>query len=225
MVQDWYLVTLEVLMDLWQGFLISLPKIFGALIIFLIGWLFAAGIARLVTEILTRLKLNAIFEKTGWGEAFAKAEFRVNPSEFIGVIIKWVLVIVFLLAAVEILGLTQFAVFLTRILGYIPNVIVALLIFVVAIIVADILEKVVTASVEKAKVGYAKLAGSFVKWAILGFSGLAILVQLGIVKELITTLVSGIVALIVISFGLAFGLGGKEIAADILRDLRKKFRK
>lgn len=225
MVQEWYLTTLEALLGLWQGFLVSLPKFVGALIVFLIGWFFAAGIGRLVAEILKRLRLNEVLEKTGWGEAFAKAELKVNPSEFIGVITKWVVVFVFLLAAVEILGFAQFAVFLTRILTYIPNVVVALLIFVVAVIAADILEKVVIASVERAKIGYAKLAGLFVRWAILGFSALAILMQLGIAKDLITILVRGIVALIVISFGLSFGLGGKELATDILRGLKEKLRR
>lgn len=201
-----------------------IPRLLGTLIVFLVGWVISSGAGRLVIELLKRLKFNEIFERTGWGEAFRKAELKVNLSEFFGAIVKWILVFVFLLAAVEILGFLQFAVFLTKILGFLPNVVVAALIFVVATILADILQKITVASVERAEIGYSKLAGFLVRWAIFGFAMLAILVQLGIAKELITILFRGIVALLVISFGLAFGLGGKDVATEVLRELRHKLR-
>jgi len=221
---EWYSITYGTLLELWQWFLMSIPRVLGALIVLLLGWVFAIGIGRVITEILNRMKFNEIFEKTGWAEAFRKAELKVNLPEFFGAIVKWILVLVFLLAAVEILGFLQFAVFLTGVLGFLPNVIVAALIFVVATILADISQKITVASIERAKIGYARLTGLFVKWAILGFAILAILVQLGIAKELIIILFQGIVALLVISFGLAFGLGGKDIAAEILRELRGKLK-
>jgi len=228
MVIDWYTITLRALADLWQGFLLFLPKIIGALIVFLIGWFIAIGIGKLVTEILKRLKFNQIFEKGVWKEALEKAEFKIDASGFIGAICKWILVIVFLLAAVEILGLVQFADFLTKVLGYLPNVIVAALIFVVAVIIADIAEKIVRAGVESVRVGYGRIAGAIVRWSIWIFAILAILRQLLVAPALIDTifsaLVYGVVALLVISFGLAFGLGGKEVAAEILQNLRKKLK-
>ena len=224
MVADWYLVTIQALQSLWIGFLAFLPKFIGAIIVFLIGWFIAIGIGKLVAEILKRLRFNRIFEKGGWKEALEKAEWKVDASQFVGAICKWILVIVFLSAAVEILGFVQFAGFLTKVLGYLPNVIVAAAIFVVAVIVADLLEKVVRAGVEGIRVGYGHLVGVIIRWSIWVFAMLAILLQLGIAKELILTLFSGVVALLVISGGIAFGLGGKEIATGILQDLRKKLK-
>jgi len=224
MVVDWYLVTIQALQGLWQGFLHLLPKIIGAIIVFLIGWFIAVGIGKLVTEILKRLKFNRIFEKGVWKEALEKAEFKVDASGFIGAICKWVLVIVFLLAAVEILGLVQFADFLTKVLSYLPNVVVAALIFVVAVIIADIVEKLVRAAVEGAKVGYGHIVGVIVRWSIWIFAILAILIQLKIAPTLIQVLFSGFVALVAIAGGIAFGLGGKEVAAELLQDLKKKLK-
>lgn len=213
-------------MDLWQGFLGFLPKIVGSLIVFLVGWFFAAGIGRLVAEVLRRLKFSEIFERGGWGPALEKAELKVDPSEFIGVIVKWVLVFAFLVAAVKILEIREFSGLLTNVLGYLPNIVVSVLIFVVTVILADILEKITVASIERAKIGYPRLAGLIVKGSIWYFAISAILLQLKIFpEELITSLFGGIIALIVISFGLSFGLGGKEIAAEVLRDLREKFRR
>ena len=224
MVLDWYYVTIQALQNLWQGFLSFIPVLLGAIIVFVIGWFISVGVGKLITEILKRVKFNQIFEKGGWKSALEKAEIKVDPSGFIGAIIKWILVIVFLLAAVEILGLIQFAGFLKSVLVYLPNVIVASLIFVVTVILVDIVEKIVRAAVESIKVGYGAMVSAVIKWSIWVFALLAILHQLGIAKPLMETLFTGLVAMLVISLGIAFGLGGKDVAAEILQDVKRKLK-
>lgn len=224
MIINWYSVTVQALETLWLGFLAWLPKIIGAIIVFLIGWFISIGIGKLVTEILKRLKFNRIFEKGAWKEALEKAEFKVDASGFIGAICKWVLVIVFLLAAVEILGFVQFAALLTKVLAYLPNVIIAALIFIVAVIIAELLEKIVRAAVESIRVGYGSVAGAIVKWSIWIFAILAILMQLEIATELILTLFTGFVAMVALAGGIAFGLGGKDVAAGIMENLKKRLK-
>jgi len=224
MVLDWYYVTIQALQNLWQGFLSFIPVLLGAIIVFVIGWFVSVGVGKLITEILKRVKFNQIFEKGGWKSALEKAEIKVDPSGFIGAIIKWILVIVFLLAAVEILGLIQFAGFLKSVLAYLPNVIVASLIFVVTVILVDIVEKIVRAAVESIKVGYGAMVSAVIKWSIWVFALLAILHQLGIAKPFMETLFTGLVAMLVISLGIAFGLGGKEVAAEILQDVKRKLK-
>ncbi len=224
MVRDWYIITADALEKLWLGFLVWLPKIIGAVIIFLIGWLIASAIGRVVTEILKKLKFNRIFEKGVWKEALEKAEFKVDASGFIGAICKWVLVIVFLSAAVEVLGFVQFTALLNKILAYLPNVVVAALIFVVAVIIAELLEKIVRATVESTKISYGHIAGSIVKWSIWIFAILAILMQLKIASQFVLSLFTGFVAMVAIAGGIAFGLGGKDLATEILESLRKKLK-
>lgn len=202
-----------------------IPYLIGAIIVFLIGWVVALGIGKLVAEILIRIKLNQFFERAGWKTALEKAELKVNPSEFIGAIIKWILVIVFLSVAVEILGLVQFAGFLKSILAYLPNVVAAAFILVVTIILVDIVEKIIRAAVEGIKVGYGHLVSTIIKWSIWIFAILAILQQLRFetadwIFDLIKIVFVGIVAM----GAIAFGLGGKEVAAEILQDLRKKLK-
>lgn len=224
MVLDWYTVTIEALQGLWQAFLMFIPALLGALIVFIIGWFISVGIGKLVTEVLKKLRFNQLFEKGGWKTALERAEIKVDPAGFLGAIVKWILVIVFMVAAVEILGLTQFAGFLKGVLVYMPNVIVAALIFVVTVIMVDIVEKVMRAGVESIKVGYGHMVSSVVKWSIWIFAILAILHQLGIAKPFMETLFTGLVAILVLGFGLSFGLGGKEVAAEILQDFKKKLR-
>lgn len=224
MVLDWADVTVQALQNLWQGFLNFIPVLIGAIIVFVIGWFFAVLIGKIVTEILKRLKFNQIFEKGNWKAALEKAEIKVDAAGFIGAIVKWVLVIVVLQIAVGILGWTEFAVLLDKVIAYLPNVVVAALIFVVAVIVADILQKLVVAAAEGAKFTYTRFAGAIVKWAIWIFAILAILRQLVIAPALVETLFSAIVYGVVAVFVIAFGLGGKDVAAEILKDLKGKLK-
>ncbi len=225
MLSNWLDITIESLKNVWIGFVDFIPRLIGALILFIIGWIISVAVGKLIAEILRKIKFNRIFEKGGWKSALEKAEIKVDASGFIGAIFKWVLMIVFLATAVEILGFSQLTTFLTAmVLPYLPNVIVAAFIFVVAVIIADILEKVVRAAVEGTKLGSGAIVGAIVKWSIWIFAILAILYQLGIGKVFMADLFRGIVAMIVIAVGLAFGLGGKEVAGEMLRNVRDKLR-
>lgn len=220
---DWSLVIIQPLLQDMVGFVANLIL---ALIVFVIGYLISVGIGRIVAEILKSIKFNRIFEKEGWKKALERASIHVDPSEFIGAIFKWVFIIVSLLIAVDILQLAQFGMVLTQVLNYLPNVIVAALIFVVAVIISDILEKIIRVGVEKMRVGYGYVASSIAKWAIWIFTIFLILDQLLPNSELIKTLymamVWGIVGSVGLGVAIAIGLGGKDTAAEIIGDLKRK---
>jgi len=224
MITNWLEVTYLALFDLWRDFLIFIPSLIGATIIFIIGWFIAVWTGRIIAGIFKKLKINKIFEKGMWKQALDKADLKVNIAEFIGIIIKWILVIVFLMIAVEILGWHTFAIFLNDILTYLPNVIVAVLIFVVTAIIVDIVEKIVKTGVEGIKAGYGQMISIVIKWSLWIFAILAILHQLGIAPVFMETILFGAVTMIAIAFGLAFGLGGKDVAAEILQDLKNKLK-
>lgn len=221
-----YTEWLSVVQPFLQQLISFIANLVVAIVVFIIGYLISVGIGRLITEILKSVKFNKLFEKEGWKKALQRASVDVNPSEFIGAIFKWVFVIVSLLLAVDVLNLTAFAGFLTRVLFYLPNVIVAVLVFVVAIVISDIVEKVVRTAVERLKVGYGFLAASIVKWAIWIFTFFLILDQLLpsslLVKTLYTSIVYGIVGALALGVGLAIGLGGKDMAGKIIADMYKK---
>jgi hypothetical protein len=220
---DWSLTIIQPLVQNMVAFVINLLL---AIVVFIIGYVVSVGIGKVVSEILKSVKFNALFDKEGWHKALQKAHVDVNPSEFIGAIFKWVFVIVSLLIAVDILQLAQFGMVLTQVLNYLPNVIVAALIFVVAVIISDIIEKITRVAVERMKVGYGYIAASMVKWAIWIFTIFLILDQLlpqsDLIKTLYMAIVWGVVGSLGLGIAIAIGLGGKETAAEIIRDLKSK---
>jgi hypothetical protein len=222
MILDWSTITLQAFQNVWQGTVEFLPKLIIGLVVFILGWLISSGIGKIVARILRQISFDKIFERSGWRQALEGADIKVSPSEFVGAIIKWILVIVFLMVFVEILGFGQFAVFLSGVIVWLPNVVIAAAIFVVAIIVADILEKILKSSVRKLEIKYSEVLGAIVKGAIYVFATFAILAQLNVASEIINTMVTGFVGMLALAFGLAFGLGGKDVAAEILRSLKNK---
>lgn len=223
--QEWYTTIIQPFL---KDLVAFIPQLLLAIIVFIIGYIISVGIGRLITEILKGVKFNRLFEKEGWQKAIEKADIKVDPSAFIGAIFKWVFVIVSLLLTADILKLTKFSELLQNILNYIPNIIVAVFIFIVGVVIADIVEKLVRATVEKMKVGYASLVASIVRWTIWIFLIFMILDQLLPKSDLIQILYAGIVNGIVFALAgaaaLAFGLGGKDAAAQAIEDLKRRIK-
>jgi len=223
-IQTWTEVITGSLQSLWSGFINFLPGFLGAIIIFIIGWIIAAVLGKLGAQIVRVLRIDGILEKVGFKKNLERANLNLDSSKFIGELVRWFFIIVFLMAATDILGLFQVTDFLSRVLLYIPQLIVAVLILLAAVLIADFLQRLVKASVEAAGLGSANILAAVTKWAILIFAILAALLQLGIVPALIQTIFTGFIAALVISFGLAFGLGGRDFAASLLDKLRKNIK-
>jgi len=222
MIQNWSIITMQALQGAWEQMLMFLPSLLAAIIIFILGWFIAIWIGKLIAQILNKLKFDSIFEKTGWKDALSNADVKVNPSSFIGAICKWILVVVFLMIVTEIMGWVAFAGLLGKIIAWMPNLLVAIIILVVAIVISDIVEKLVKVSTKKMGVSSVNFLGSVVKGAIYVFAGLAVLLQLGVTPKIVEVLIMGFVGTLTLALGLSFGLGGKEAAGRIIEEARRK---
>lgn len=222
-IQTWGELITASLQSLWTDFArFLLTNFLGAVIVFVIGWIIAAILGKIVAQIIKVLRVDQVLEKMGFKKALSRASLKLDSGRFVGELVKWFFVIVFLMATTEILNLHEVTIFLRQILLYIPQLIVAVLILLAAVLLANFLQKIVKASVETAGLRSAGFLGAITKWAILIFAFLAALIQLGIVPSLIQTVFTGLVAALAVAVGLAFGLGGKDVAADILNKFKRE---
>lgn len=220
-VQNWADVVASSLQSLWFGVVSFLPNILGALIVFVVGLIVASGLGSLVEKIFDALKLDQFLSKLGLSPYFERAGMRLHASRFLGQLVNWFLIIVFLLAASDVLGLFALSNFLKDVLFYIPNIVVAALVMVAAVAVGNFLRRVVTASVAGARLRGAKFVGAISWWALVVFGFFTALTQLNIATAIINTLVTGFIAMLAIAGGLAFGLGGRDYAAHLIGKLRE----
>lgn len=209
--------------NLWMGVVDFIPNVVIALVIFVVGWIIAALIGRVVEQVFKAVKLDEALRKTGLDNTMSKAGISLNSGRFVGGLVRWFVIVVFLIAAFDVLKLSQVNEFLkTVVIGYIPQVVVAVLILLVAAVIAEALKKVIITSTKAAGLTAANLLGSIAKWVIWVFAILTALVQLGIGATIINTLFTGVVVAFSIAFGLAFGLGGQEAASDVIAKVKQE---
>jgi hypothetical protein len=220
-IQQWGDVFTASLQGLWVGAIAFVPKLLFALIIFIIGWVIGVVIAKALAQVINALKINKLFASIGANGMFERAGFRLDVGMFIGEVAKWFIILVFLMASLDVLGLSQVNVFLREVvLGYLPRVFVAAILIVIAALVAESIKRFVQGSALAMGLHSAKMAGSVAKWAIWIFVIIIVLSELGIAPAFMQILFTGIVAMLSLAGGLAFGLGGKEAASKVIEKMK-----
>ncbi len=204
---------------------VSLVEFLGqlllAIVLFVIFWIIGVSFGKLLAEGVKSLKIDSMLAKVGVDKIIQRLGCNLNSGLFLGTLVKWFMMIAGLLAAANVLELTQVGVFLGSILNYVPNIIVAAIILIAGVIVADFISKVVTSSISAAGLKSAPFVSKITKWAIFIFAFIAALDQLQVAQTFINTLYIGIIAMISVAGGLAFGLGGKEHASELIAKLKR----
>lgn len=205
------------LQSLWWGFIQFTPKLVLAIIFFVVGWVLGSIIAKAFEQVFSALKVDSVFHKLGVAEFFRKAGMSFNSGYFVGQVIKWFVIIIFLLPSLNLVGLDYIAYFLKEdVLGFLPRVIVAAFILIIASMLADFLSKTVMGATKAMNLKSSNMLGSLVKYTVWIFAVIIALGQVGIAEGYMSILFTGIVGMLALGGALAFGLGGKEAAARLL---------
>lgn len=221
LIQTWAQVLTQSFQNLWLGIVAFIPSVVVAIVIFILGWLVGSALGRIVAQVVKSLKIDAALKSTGLAEAVERAGFTLDTGAFLGALVKWFFIIAFLVASLDVLGLTQVNLFLQQVvLSYLPRVIVASLIIIAGAMIAKLSKDVVTGSARAAHVSSAGFAGSIAKWAVWIFAILAALAQLQVATAFVQTLFTGVIVAVSLAFGLAFGLGGQDAAARYIERVK-----
>lgn len=209
--------------DMWASVLSVLPQILAALLVLLLGVLIAGVLKEAVIRLINLLKVDEVLSKTEIPDAFERSGFEFSVANLLGWIVKWFVIILALITSADILGWQQVTFFLNDVISYVPNVIIAVIVLLVGMLLGSFVQNVITGAFEAAEMRTGNFLAGLAKWAIIVFSFMAALVQLGIAQALIQVLFTGFVAMLALAGGLAFGLGGKEHAARILNYIEEDF--
>ena len=220
-IETWSEILIASFQELWLGLMQFIPKLLLSVIIFCIGWIIAVTLDRVITRVVRLFKVDKALQSLGVEKYLERGGFRLDSGAFIGGLVKWFFIIVFIVAAINVLGLTQLNLFLQDIIAYLPNVIVAALILFAAALIANAVHRIIVGSAKGAGLPSGGLLASIAKWAIWIFAILSAMYQLGIAAPFVQTLFTGFVAMVVIAGGLAFGLGGRDVAAKYLGKLHQ----
>mgnify|MGYP000557270408 CR=1 FL=1 len=210
------------LQNRWLGLWSFLPLLISALVVIVIGLVVASGLELAVRRILESARFDRFLERLGLKPHFERAGMELKGSWFVGRCVFWFMVLVFLLAASDSLGLFAFSAFLGQVLLFIPRVVAAVLIMLAAVMIGNVARRVTAASVFASRLHAGGFLGTLAWWAVVMFGFFASLDQLGVAGPIVQALVYGFIAMISLAGGLAFGLGGKGYAEHLLNKFRER---
>jgi len=187
----------------------------------LVGWGIGHLFGRVISQIIKAIKIDEALRKAGVESFLNKGGINLNSGAFLGGLVRWFIMLVFLIAAFDVLHLSQVTSFLRDILSYLPEVIVAVLILIGAGLVSDAMKKLVLSSAMTAGISSAGFLATLTGWAIWIFAILVALSQLGIAVAFIQTIFTGLVVAFSLALGLSFGLGGQEAAGRMIDKIGK----
>ena len=191
-----------------------LPRLIGFLVILIVGYLIARVVKAAVGKLLEKVGLDRTLHESQAGEYVEKVSPGASPSRLIGSIAFWFIFIFVLSAAIGQLGIPAVTTFMNDVLAYLPNVIVAVLIFVVAAAVSGAVAGLVAKTMGDTPTG--KIVAAVVPTLIMGIAVFMILTQLKIAPQIVLITYAALIGAIALGLALAFGLGGREVARDLL---------
>jgi hypothetical protein len=197
-----------------------LPKLVGFLLILFIGWVIARVVKGLLTKGLQKLGLDRAMHSGSAGQYVNKVAPDISPSRLIGSIAYWFIFLGAIAIAVSQLGIAALDNFVASIGAYLPNVIAAVLIFVVAGAVAAAVGGLVARTMGDTPTG--KVVGSIVPVLVMAIATFMILNQLQIATEIVTITYAALIGGVFLAMALAFGLGGRDVAGRMLADAYEK---
>jgi hypothetical protein len=196
---------------------LTIPRIIGFLIIIVIGWIISSILAGVVATILRTIKFNDIAQRAGITGFIQKMGLKTDPAGVLANIVKWFIRLIALVAAFDALGLPAVSQIVQAFLLWIPNLIVAIVILVIAGLVANLLADLVRGATAQAQLGNPDVLAGITRVAVWGFGIIVAVNQIGIASTLVNTLFMGLVAALALALGLAFGLGGRDTAGAIVQ--------
>ena len=215
-VTNWFEAVMTSISAALATFLSFLPALIGAIVILVVGWILASFVARVVTGLLEKIGFERAAERTGVTGFIARTGVKdTRASWVIGELVKWFIRLIFLEAAASAVHLQALTDIINRIVLFIPNLIVALLVLMIGALIARFVGDLVRGSASEMGFGNPNLVASISRVAIMAFAVIVAVNQIGVAATIVNTLFMAIVFAIALAAGLAFGLGGRDTASQM----------
>jgi hypothetical protein len=197
-----------------------IPNLIGFLVILAAGYFLAKIVKSVIAKLLDKVDLDEHLHSGQTGEYVERVSPGASPSRLIGGVVFWFIFLFVLSAAIGALQIPAVTTFMNQVLGYLPNVIVAVLIFVAAGVVAAGVAGLVARTMGDTPTG--KVVAAVVPALVMGIALFMILNQLKIAPEIVEITYTALIGALALGLALAFGLGGREVAAEMLRNAYRK---
>lgn len=216
-ITDWGAALMTSLTAALSLFLAAIPRIVGFIVIVIVGWLISGLLAAGVAALLRAVRFNDLAQSSGFSGFVRNMGVRKDPAGLLADIVKWFIRLIVLVVAFDALGLPAVSAVLQQFLLWIPNLVVAVVVLVIAGLAANALANLVRGSTAQAGFDNPDLLATIARVAVWAFGIVVAVNQIGVAQELVNTLFMGLVGALALAAGLAFGLGGRDTAGQIVQ--------
>lgn len=204
--------------DAFSMILSAIPRILGFIVVVAIGWFVSTILARAVTGLLRAIRFDELARKSGLADFLAKMSTGTDSAGVVAGLVKWLVRIVVLLVAFDVLGLPAVSDVMRQLLLWLPNLVVAIFVLFIGGIAARALGNIVRGATAESGFSNPETLANVVRTTVWAFAIVVAINQLGIATNLINTLFTGFVGALAVALGLAFGLGGRDLASRTLEN-------
>jgi small-conductance mechanosensitive channel len=201
---------LQSLQNALSTFLGYIPQLIGAIIILIIGYIVARILQAVVSRILQAIGFDGWMERGGIKQFFDRAQTTETPATVLGKLVFWLVFIIAITMAADALGIRQVSEVLGQLIAYIPSIIAAILILVLAALLANFLSGIVRGATGS------DLLANIARYAIIIYAAFAAITELGIAVQLTAPTFLIILGAVALAAAIAFGFGAQGVAKDIV---------
>ncbi|WNH12817.1 mechanosensitive ion channel family protein [Thalassobellus suaedae] len=214
---EWKNIAMESLNVMWIEVTKVFPSIIGAIIVLIFGWLITKIIVRIVKKVLKLANANKIDDKLNDIEIIEGKKLNFDTVKIVSNFVKWIMYIILIIMVSDILNLTMISEQISYLLGYLPQLFAAIVIFTIGLVLASVIKKGLKSFFDSMDLSGAKIISQVVFFIILIFTSITALNQAGVDTDIITSNITMILAAFLLAFALAFGFGAQKIVSDLLK--------
>ncbi len=206
----------DILTQVVARFAAAIPKVVGALIVAIVGWIVSRIVSRALWKLLQKAGADRLARRLNASDFVQRARIEIVPSKLIAHLIYYVLLLIFLMAATDVLGMPVVSQMVADLIAYIPNFVAAVLLFIIGIMLSEGVKKVTLAACQSMGIPSADIIANFAFYLVFLTLTISALAQARIETELITANLTVILAGIVVAFAIGYGLASRDTMANFL---------
>jgi hypothetical protein len=212
----------KIVEEVFLRFASAAPNVIGAIVVLLVGWLVAKVVSKALSKLLAAIKIDRYADKINETEFATKSGLRLHISQFLAKLVYWVLMLVFIMMATEVLGMEIISNMVGDLIAYLPRLLSALVLFILGIYLAEFIKNIVLAACTALGIPSAKIIATFIFYLVFLTLTISAMAQASIDTALITSNLTVILGGVILAFAIGYGFASRDTMANFIASFYSK---
>jgi len=224
-IKTWGELFYDSIMDIGVKVIDAIPGVLGAIVMLLLGWLFANIVSKVITRIFTALHFDQLAAKVNADDLLQRANIKLTPSQLIGKFFYWLMILMIIISACDTLGLESVSNEISRLIQFLPKLMISIMFFIVGTYIASFIRDIIRGATSSIGISTGKIISNVVFYLFMMIVTLTALEQAGLDTDIITSNLLLILGTVLLAGAISYGLASRDVLSNILASFfsRKTF--